>query len=116
MATFMQDDQRKLQCYILLGTCFRQIRKHQTALNCFTKGIQYAWKTGDKSAEIQLYDHIGLEYHFLQKPGRANYYHKRFFNAEIEPDTSEVKNLSQRLMEEKEMVTKGMDSHILYLR
>jgi tetratricopeptide (TPR) repeat protein len=48
-----------------IALCYRLMRVHGVAVDFFKKELQHAWQMGDKSAELDAYNHLATEYYYI---------------------------------------------------
>lgn len=48
--------------------------------------LRIAWMIGDNNGELIAYDYIGICYYYQSDIEKANYYHQKFVNGDIETD------------------------------
>jgi hypothetical protein len=51
-----------------IGLCYRLMRIHGVAADCYKKQLQHAWETGDKKQELRCYSQLACEYYYLNDP------------------------------------------------
>ena len=58
------------------------------------KALQWTWFLELDYKEIELYEHLGINYFYLGELETANFYHERFILGDIEVKDSPNRNMS----------------------
>lgn len=77
-----------LKCRTLmrLAKCAREFQLYEYSLEMLKKALCYAWVSNDSEQEIQLYDQLGMTYYYIGDIPQSEYYHRKWYLAETEPD------------------------------
>lgn len=91
MTEFARDDCSKVKIYIKMSEICLRIKMYKQGILLLQKALEISWIFGLKSFELIIYDLLGYQYFMDNKCQIAEYYHKKSFLGELEPEDSIIK-------------------------
>lgn len=74
-----------------IGMCYRLMRLHNVAVDCFKMELQHAWANKDYEQELKCYNLISQEYYYIGEMEKMKIYYDRYITGTVESDQSLTK-------------------------
>lgn len=74
-----------------IGMCYRLMRLHNVAVDCFKMELQHAWANNDYKQELKCYNLISQEYYYIGEMEKMKIYYDRYITGTVESDQSLTK-------------------------
>jgi len=69
------------------------LKYHKTALVYFTKFLYVAWEIDSPKDELLAYDYIGIQYYYMGKLEKAEFFHNRMVGGKLEAKNSRQRQI-----------------------
>jgi len=87
---------KKIVAYTGMAEACKRLGHFSQALVFLKRALQFAWYTKETTKECQIYDLLGIIYYTQGEIEKANYYHERCVDSQIEEGASVLLKLSNR--------------------
>ena len=82
------NNKEAISIYEEIGKIKQEQKDYQKAILAFKRMLQIAWIENDYASETRAYDHLAIQYFYLQQLKKAQIYKLKAFHGDIETDDS----------------------------